>query len=66
MTREMSLRTLIMRNATADVMVAHNMGIKPGMMRVETEVAEIETDVTMRKESMTPTLEILTTEAGAP
>ena len=46
-------------------MVAHNTGAKPGMMRVETEVTEIETGVTMKKESMTPTLEI-PTEAGAP
>ena len=55
-----------MRNATADVMVAHNTGVTPGVMRVEIEVTEIETDITMRKESMTPTLEILATEAGAP
>ena len=65
-TRETNLKTLIMRNATADVTVAHNTGTKPGMMRVETKVAEIKTGITMKKESMTPTLEILTTEAGAP
>ena len=66
MTGEMNLKTLIIRNATADVTVAHNTGTKPGVMRVETKVTEIETDATMKKESMTPTLEILTTEAGAP
>ena len=65
-TREMSLRTPIMRNTTADVMVAHNTGTKPGMMRVETKVTEIETGITMKKESMTPTLEIPITKAGAP
>ena len=32
-----------MRNATADVMVAHNTGTKPGVMRVETKIKEIET-----------------------
>ena len=46
--------------------VAHSTGIKPGMMRVEIKITEIETDVTMKKESMTPTLEILITEAAAP
>ena len=66
MTEEMSLRTLIMRNTTADMTVAHNTDTKPGMIRVETKIKEIETDVTMRKESMTPTLEIPTTEAGPP
>ena len=66
MTGEMHWKTLMMRNATADVTVAHNTGTKPGMMRVETKVTEIETGITMKKESMTPTLEILTTEAGAP
>ena len=66
MAEEMSLRTLIMRNATADVMVAHNTDTKPGMIRVDTKIKEIKTDITMRKESMTPTLEIPTTEAGPP
>ena len=66
MTDETNLKTLIMRNATADVTVAHNTDAKPGMMRVETEVAEIKTGITMKKEGMTPTLEIPTTEAGAP
>ena len=66
MTRETSLKTLIMRNATVGVTVAHSTGIKPGVMRVEIEVTGIETDITMKKESMTPTLEILITEAGAP
>ena len=66
MIEEMSLRTPIMRNATADVTVAHNTGAKPGMIRVETEIKEIKTDITMRKESMTPTLEIPTTEVGPP
>ena len=66
MTGEMNLKTLIMRNTTADMTVVHNTGIKPGMMRVETKVTEIKTGITMKKESMTPTLEILTTEAGAP
>ena len=55
-----------MRNATADMMVGHNTGVKQDMMRVETEVAEIETGITMKKDSITPTLEIPTTEAGAP
>ena len=53
-----------MRNTTADVMVAHNTGTRPGMMRVGTEIKGIKIDVTMRKESMTLTLEIPTTEAG--
>ena len=65
MTGKMSLKTPISRNTTADMMVAHNTGIKPGMMRVEIEVTEIEIDLTMMKESMTPSPEILTTEAGA-
>ena len=39
-----------MRNAIADVMVAHNTDTKPGMIRVEIEIEEIETDITMRKE----------------
>ena len=55
-----------MRNTTADMMVAHNTDTKPGVIRVETEIREIKTDVTIRKESMTPTLEISTTEAGTP
>ena len=42
-----------MRNITADVMVAHNTGTKPGMMRVGTKIKEIKIDVIMRKESMT-------------
>ena len=50
MTRKMSLKTLVMKNATADMTVAHSTGVKPGMMRVEIEVTEIETDVTMKKE----------------
>ena len=66
MTEEMSLRTLIMRSSTADVMVAHNTDTKPGVIRVETKIKEIKTDITMRKENMTPTLEIPTTEAGPP
>ena len=40
MTRKMSLRTPIMRNTTADMMVAHNTGIKPSVMRVETKVTD--------------------------
>ena len=64
MTRRMSLLTPISRNATADMMVAPNTGIKPGMIRVEIEVTEIEIDLTMKRKSMTPS-EILTTEAGA-
>ena len=66
MTEKMSLKTLIMRNPTAGVTVAHSTGIKPGMMTVEIEVTKIGTDITMKTESMAPTLEILTTEAGAP
>ena len=65
MTGKMSLKTPISRNATADVMVAPNTGIKPGVIRVETEVTEIETDLTMKRESMTPSPDILTIEAGA-
>ena len=65
LTGKMSLKTPISRNATADVMVAHNIGIKPGMMREEIKVMEIEIDLTMKKESMTPSPEILTTEVGA-
>ena len=65
MTGKMSLKTPISRNATADVMVAPNTGIKPGMIRVEIEVTEIEIDLPMKRWSMTPSPEILTTEAEA-
>ena len=44
-----------MRNATADVTVAHDTGTRPGMMRVGTKIKGIEIDITMRKESMTLT-----------
>ena len=53
MTGKISLKTLIMRNTTADVTVAHNTGVKPDMMRVEIEVIEIETDVTGDREYYT-------------
>ena len=66
MTKGMSLRTLTMKNTTADVTVAQNTGAKPGVMSVETKIKEIEIDITMRKESMMLTLEIPTTEAGPP
>ena len=65
MTGKTSLKTPISRNATADVTVAHNTGVKPGVMRVEIKVTGIKIDLTMKKESMTPSPEILTTEAGA-
>ena len=65
MTGKMSLKTPISRNATADMTVAPNTGIKPGMIRVEIEVTEIKIDLTMKRESMTPSPEILATEAGA-
>ena len=65
MTGKMSLKTPISRNATADVTVAPNTGIKPGVIRVQIKVTEIEIDLTMKRESMTPSPEILTTEAGA-
>ena len=35
-----SLKTPISRNTTADVMVAPNIGIKPGMIRVEIKVRD--------------------------
>ena len=54
MTGKMSLKTPISRNTTADVMVAPNTGVKPGVIRVEIEVTEIKIDLTMKKESMTP------------
>ena len=44
--------------------VAHNTGVKPGVMRVEIKITEIKIDLTMMKES-TPSPEILKTEAGA-
>ena len=50
MTRKMSLKTPIGRNVTADI---------------EIEVTEMKIDLPMKKESMTPSQEILTTEAGA-
>ena len=62
---KMSLKTPISRNATVDVMAAPNTGVKPGVIRVEIKVTEIEIDLTMKRESMTPSPEILTTEAGA-
>ena len=50
MTGKMSLKTPISRNATADMIVAPNTGIKPGMIRVEIKVTEIEIDLTMKRE----------------
>ena len=64
MTGEMNLKTHIMRNATADVTVVHSTGIKLGVMRVKTEVTGTETDITIKREGMTP--EILIMGAGAP
>ena len=62
---KMSLKTPISRNTTADVTVAPNTSIKPGMIRVEIDITQIKVDLTMKKENMTPSPEILTTEAGA-
>ena len=64
MTREMNLKTHIMRNATADMTVVHSTGVKLDMMRVETEVTGTETDITMKREKMTPKILIMGT--GAP
>ena len=55
----MSLKTPISKSITADVTVVHNTGIKAGKMGVEIEAAEIEIDPIMKKENMTPSLEIL-------
>ena len=52
MTGQINLKTHIMRNAAADVMVVHSTGIKLGMMRVKIEGTE--TDITMKREGMTP------------
>ena len=65
MTGKMNLKTPIIRNTKADVTVAPNTGVKPGMIRVEIKVTEIQIDLTMKRESVTPSPEILTTEAGA-
>ena len=64
MTREMNLKTCIKRNATADVMVVHNTGVKLDVMSVKTKVTGTKTDVTMKREGMTP--EILIIRPGAP
>ena len=64
MTGEMNLKTCIMSNATADMMVVHSTGVKLGVMRVKTKVTGTETDVTMKREGMTH--EILIMGAGAP
>ena len=64
MTGEMNLKTCIMRNTAADVMVAHSTGIKLDMMRVKTKITGTETDISMKREGMTP--EILIMGAGAP
>ena len=60
----MNLKTCIMRNTTADMMVVHSTGIKLDMMRVKTKVTGTKIDVTMKREGMTP--KILIMGAGAP
>ena len=44
--------------------VVHNTGIKAGEVGVEIKAAEIEIDPIMKKESMTPSLEIQITGVG--
>ena len=61
----MSLKTPLSKSVVADVTVVHNMGVKGGEMGVEIEATEIKIDPIMKKESMTPSLEILITGVGA-
>ena len=61
----MSLKIPISKSIIADVTVVHNTGIKADEMRVEIEAAEIEIDCIMKKENVTPSLEILITGAEA-
>ena len=61
----MSLKTPISKSIIADMTVVHNTGIKAGEMGVEIKAEEIEIDPIMKKDSMKPSLEILTTGVGA-
>ena len=56
---------LISKSIIADVTVVHNTGIKAGEMEVEIKAAEIKIDPITKKESMTPSLEILIAGVGA-
>ena len=56
-----SLKIPTSKSVIADMMVVHNTGIKAGKMRVEIEVAEIKIDPIMKKENVTPSLEMLIT-----
>ena len=60
-----SLKTPISKSIIADVTVVHNTGIKAGKMEVEIKAAEIKIDPITKKESMTPSLEILIAGVGA-
>ena len=53
------------KSITADMTVVHNTGVKTSEMGVEIKDTEIEIDPIMKKESMTPSLEILITGLGA-
>ena len=60
----MSLKTPISKGIIADMTVVHNTGVK-AEMGVEIKATEIEIDPIMKKEIMTPSLEILITGVGA-
>ena len=55
----------ISKSIIADVTVVHNTGVKAGEMGVEIKATEIEIDPIMKKDSMTPYLEILIAGVGA-
>ena len=61
----MSLKTPISNSIIADVTVIHNTGVKADEMRVEIKGTEIEIDPIMKKENVTPSLEILITGVEA-
>ena len=63
--RRLGLKISISKSIVADMTVVHNTGVKAGEMRVEIEVSETGIDPIMKKESVTPSLEILTTGVGA-
>ena len=59
-----SLKVPISKSIIADVTVVHNTGVKAGEMGVEIKATEIEIDPIMKKEGMTPSLEILIAGVG--